>query len=173
MAALNPQVIGKEMPHGFAGGYARQPDMIVNTRPAGGETPIPFGAPLVYDSTKPAVVAAGAGFTAAAFAGVAGAEIKTALTYLTQQEGQYAPGEPVSVFQRGSINVKCYDGTPALGGTVYVRTGTSETYTTGVVGGFSANNESDKTVALTKCQWGGPADANGIAELVILTRANA
>lgn len=170
---LNPQVIGKEMPHGFAGSYARQPDMIVETRPAGGKTPIPFGAPLVYDATKPAVVAAGAGFTAANFVGVAGCEIKSALTYLDQQAGQYAPGEAVSVFQRGSINVKCYDGTPALGGAVYVRTGTSETYTTGVVGGFSANNESGKTVALTNCQWGGPADANGIAELVILTRANA
>lgn len=170
---LNPQVIGKEMPHGFAGCYARQPDMIVETRPAGGEAAIPFGAPLVYDATKPAVVAAGAGFTAATFAGVAGCEIKSALTYLDQQAGQYAPGDAVSVFQRGSINVKCYDGTPALGGTVYVRTGTSETYTTGVVGGFSANNESGKTVALTNCQWGGAADANGIAELVILTRANA
>ena len=172
MAALNPQVIGKEMPHGFAGSYARQPDMIVETRPAGGETPIPFGAPLVYDATKPTVVAAGAGFTAAAFVGVAGAEIKTALTYLTQQEGQYAPGEPVSVFQRGSINVKAY-GTPALGGTVYVRTAASGTYTTEPVGAFTATNESGSTVALTNCQWGGPADANGIAELVILTRANA
>ena len=46
---LNPQVIGKEMPHGFAGCYARQPDMIVNTRPAGGGAPIPFGTPLKYD----------------------------------------------------------------------------------------------------------------------------
>lgn len=169
---LNPQIIGKEMPHGFAGSYARQPDMIVETRPAGGEAAIPFGAPLVYDATKPAVVAAGAGFTAAAFAGVAGAEIKTALTYLTQQEGQYAPGEPVSVFQRGSINVRAY-GTPALGGTVYVRTAASGTYSTEPVGAFTATNESGSTVALTNCQWGGAADANGIAELVILTKLNA
>lgn len=168
---LNPQVIGKEMPHGFAGCYARQPDMIVETRPAGGEAAIPFGAPLVYEDG--AVVQAGASFAAADFAGVAGFEIKSVLTYLDQAVGQYAPGEPTSVFQRGSINVKCYDGTPALGGTVYVRTVASDTYTTGVVGGFSANNESGKTVALTNCQWGGPADANGIAELVILTRANA
>ena len=168
---LNPQVIGKEMPHGFAGCYARQPDMIVETRPAGGEAAIPFGAPLVYDDG--AVVQAGASFTATTFVGVAGCEIKSALTYLDQQAGQYAPGEPVSVFQRGSINVKCYDGTPALGGAVYVRTKTSGTYTTGVVGGFSATNESGSTVALTNCQWGGPADANGVAELVILTKQNA
>ena len=170
---LNPQLIGRDMPHGFAGCYARQPDMIVETRPAGGNAPIPFGTPLVYDTAKPAVAAAGAGFTAASFAGVAGFEMKSALSYLDQQAGQYAPGEAVSVFQRGSINVKCYDGTPALGGAVYVRTKASETYTTGVVGGFSATNESGSTVALTNCQWGGPADANGIAELVFLTRANA
>ena len=29
------------------------------------------------------------------------------------------------------------------------------------------------TLQLTNCQWGGPADANGIAELVILTKLNA
>ena len=170
---LNPQIIGKDMPHGFAGCYARQPDMIVETRPAGGETPIVFGTPLVYDTDNISVIPAGATFTAAEFAGVAGFEIKSVLTYLDQAVGQYAPGEPTSVFQRGSINVKCYDGTPALGGAVYIRTKTSGTYTTGVVGGFSANNESGSTVALTNCQWGGPADANGIAELVILTKLNA
>lgn len=169
---LNPQVIGKEMPHGFAGCYARQPDMIVETRPAGGDTPIPFGAPLVYDATKPAVVAAGASFTAATFVGVAGCEIKSALTYLDQQAGQYAPGEAVSVFQRGSINVRAY-GTPALGGAVYVRTVASGTYSTETVGAFTATNDSGNTVQLTNCQWGGPADANGIAELVILTKLNA
>lgn len=170
---LNPQIIGKDMPHGFAGCYARQPDMIVETRTAGGETPITFGTPLVYDTDNVSVIPAGATFAAADFAGVAGFEIKSVLNYLEQAAGQYAPGEPTSVFQRGSINVKCYDGTPALGGAVYVRTATSETYTAGVVGGFSANNESGKTVALTNCQWGGPADANGIAELVILTKLNA
>ena len=168
---LNPQVIGKEMPHGFAGCYARQPDMIVETRPAGGEAAIPFGAPLVYDDG--AVVQAGASFTATTFVGVAGCEIKSALTYLDQQAGQYAPGEPVSVFQRGSINVKAY-GTPALGGTVYVRTVVSDgAYTSEPVGAFTATNESGKTVALTNCQWGGAADANGVAELVILTKLNA
>ena len=167
--ALNPQVLGTDMPHGFAGCYARQPDMIVTTRPAGGTANIPFGAPLIYDSSKN-VIQADATATAATFVGVAAAEIKSSLDYLNPGTGSFAPGEAVGVFQRGSINVKCYDGSPALGGTVYVRTGTSETYTTGVVGGFSANNESGKTVALTNCYWGGPADANGIAELVLLTR---
>ena len=35
MYGLNPQTIGQTMPHGYAGSYARQPDMIVNTRRGG------------------------------------------------------------------------------------------------------------------------------------------
>lgn len=165
---LNPQVIGKEMPHGFAGAYARQPDMIVNTRPAGGD--IPFGLALTYDENKDVVVFGNAASNN--FIGVAGMEIKSAVTWPTQN-GQYAEGEPVSVFMRGSINVKCQRSTPSLGGAVYVRTAVNDTYPGCVVGGFEAEADSGKTQMLGNCQWGGAADANGVAELIILTRANA
>lgn len=168
---LNPQTIGKTMPNGFAGSYARQPDMIVNTRPAGGTTPIPYGTPLIYSSG--AVVAMGASATAAQFVGIAGREIKSALTYLEQSPGQYMPDEAVSVFMRGSINVYCQRGTPALGGTVYVRIAANGTYPSAVVSGFEAEADSSNTVALTNCQWAGAPDANGIAELRILTQLNA
>lgn len=173
--ALNPQVIGQDMPHGFAGCYARQPDMIVNTRPCGGTTPIPFGSPVMYDTDgESVVVMAGSGTAANKFLGVAAAEIKSALTYLDPSEGQFSPGEAVGVFMRGSINVKCYKGTPKLGGTVYVRIAETEEYAeTTVVGGFEAEADSQtaaNVVALSGCQWGGSADANGVAELVILTR---
>ncbi len=171
MAGLNPQVIGETLTAGFAGSYARQPDMIVNTRPAGGTAAIPFGAPLKYDGT--AVVQMGASDTADKFVGVAGREIKSSLTYLEQSPGQYAPSDPVSVFQRGSIQVFCQRGTPALGGPVYVRTVANPSYSSAVVGGFEAEADSTNTEELTNCQWGGAPDANGIAELVILTRLNA
>lgn len=171
MAGLNPQVIGTSMTNGFAGSYARQPDMIVNTRVAGGSANIPFGAPLVYSTGT--VVQMGASATAAQFVGVAGREIKSSLTYLEQSPGEYAPGDAVSVFQRGSINVYCQRGTPALGGAVYVRITANATYQSAVVGGFEAEADSTNTVQLTNCQWGGAPDANGIAELVILARNNA
>lgn len=171
MATLNPQVIGTTMTAGFAGSYARQPDMIVNTRPAGGSAAIPFGAPLVYSDG--AVVQMGASATAAQFVGVAGREIKSSLEYLEQTPGEYSPGDPVSVFQRGSIQVYCQRGAPALGGAVYVRITANASYSTAVVGGFEAEADSTNTVKLTNCQWGGAPDANGIAELVILTRLNA
>ena len=35
---MKGQVIGKNMTHGYAGDYARQPDMIVDTHPLGGST---------------------------------------------------------------------------------------------------------------------------------------
>lgn len=162
------------MPHGFAGCYARQPDMIANTRPCGGKTPIPFGSPLIYDSETPgAVVQMGAAATAAQFVGVAGAEVKSSLAYLEQSAGQYVPGDAVSVFQRGAINVTCQRGTPALGGKVYVRITSNPSYSTAAVGGFEAEADSDNTVELTNCQWSGPADANRTAELRILTMLNA
>ena len=83
------------------------------------------------------------------------------------------PDEPVSVFMRGSINVYCQRGTPALGGSVYVRITANPTYSTAVVGGFEAEADSTNTVQLTNCQWAGAPDANGIAELRILTQLNA
>ena len=43
LSQLNPQIIGAEMVHGFAGSYARLPDMIVVTRPVGEKEPLPFG----------------------------------------------------------------------------------------------------------------------------------
>ena len=172
MAGLNPQTIGSTMPNGMAGSYARQPDMIINTKPAGGETPIDFGLALVYDSNKKVVLPA-TGATAAQFVGIAAREINTALNYLEQTPGQYAPGDAVPVFQRGSINVKCQNGTAAVGAPVYMRITYNATYQNAVVGGFEAAADSTNSVQLTNAQWAGPADANGIAELRLLTMLNA
>ena len=76
------------------------------------------------------------------------------------------------MFQQGRINVKCASGTPAMYGDVYVRI----TADTGkLVGDIEArsDNDSGKCVQITNCQWGGPKDANGIAELVIFTGVGA
>ena len=169
--ALNTQVIGKTMPNGFAGSYAQQPDMIIDTHPAGGTAAITFGTPLKYDGTK--VVAMGASDTAAKFVGIASREVKTTLTYLEQGVGQYAPGEPVSVFKRGVVNVICQKGTPALGGAVYLRVTANTSFPNAVVGGLEAEADSANTVQLTNCQWGGAADTNKVAAMRIMTIINA
>lgn len=168
MGSLNiTQNIGKIMPHGQAGSYARQPDMIVNTFPAGGSANIPFGTPLKLSSG--AVVAMGAGDSSANFIGFASREVKSALDYTSQGTGVYAPNDPVAVFQRGSINVICQRGTPAYGTAVYLRTVANASYPTAVVGGLEAAADAGKTIQLTNCAWQGPADANNVAELRILS----
>lgn len=160
---LTPQTIGLNMSHGFSGSYARQPDMIVNTAPLGGTAVIPFGTPLVRGENG-AVLPMGTGSTGNQFIGVAGREVKSPAEFFNQNVGQYAPEEPVSVFQRGCINVKCQKGSPSIDGTVYVRVTASGNY---VVGGFEAEADGANTVALSNAQWNGPADNRGVAELRI------
>ena len=160
---LTPQTIGLNMSHGFSGSYARQPDMIVNTAPLGGTEIIPFGTPLVRGENG-AVLPMGTGNTGNQFIGVAGREVKSPAEFFNQNVGQYAPEEPVSVFQRGCINVKCQKGSPSIDGTVYVRVTASGDY---VVGGFEAEADGANTVALSNAQWNGPADNHGVAELRI------
>ena len=160
---LRPQTIGLNMSHGFAGSYARQPDMIVSTAPLGGTEAIPFGTPLVRGENG-AVVPMGSGNTGNQFIGVAGREVRSPAEFFSQDAGQYAPEEPVSVFRRGCVNVKCQKGAPAIDGTVYVRVAASGNY---LVGGFEAEADGANTVALANAQWNGPADAGGVAELRI------
>lgn len=172
ISQLNPQIIGAEMHHGFAGSYARQPDMIVVSRPVGCKEPLPFGTALMYDANGAVVPMSGSGTTADKFVGVAAREIRSALSFTDQNTGAYSQNDAASVFQRGSINVLCQNGTPKRGGAVYVRIAKNSAKPTALVGGFEAAADSTNTVQLTGCQWGGAADPNGVAELVILTRQN-
>ena len=78
---LNPQIFGSDMPCGFAGYYARQPDMVVRKRSCGA-TNIQFGTPVKYDENKNVVAMTGTDTTADQFVGVAGAEVNSSLNYL-------------------------------------------------------------------------------------------
>jgi hypothetical protein len=69
---MGGHTIGLDFNNGFAGGYARQPDMIIDTHSyadASGNTPAYFGDPLALNADG-SVSRAGASFTAAAFAKV-------------------------------------------------------------------------------------------------------
>ncbi|MFQ8761923.1 MAG: hypothetical protein ACLSAF_23045 [Intestinimonas sp.] len=105
--------------------------------------------PLVRGQ-KGEVIPMGAGNTGNQFIGVAGREVKSASEFYSQNEGRYGPGEPVSVFQRGCINVRCRKGAPAVDGTVYVRVTASGGYQPG---DFEAEADGENTVALVNAQW--------------------
>ena len=89
-------VIGKTMLHGYAGSYARQPDMVVDTHPLEGEEALRFGDAVIY-GTAGAVRPFGAEGTADTFLGVAVKEIKSTTDFLNQNEGKYQPDEAVPV----------------------------------------------------------------------------
>ena len=162
---MSGKTIGLNMNYGFAGSYARQPDMVITTKPNKDTNAIPFGTVLMQATGG--VKAADATLTAGTFVGIAARQIQSAAVYNLQNgAGQYEPNEPVSCFQVGRINVKVADGTPALYGDVYVRVVASGTK---AVGDIECAADSTNTVKLTNCQFGGPKDANGVAELVIFT----
>ena len=173
---MKGQVIGTTMPHGYAGSYSRQPDMVVDTAPLTGTEEIKFGAPVAM-GTNGAAAPWGASSTADTFWGVAVREVKSAMDFLNQNEGAYRPGEAVPVLKRGCVNVICQSGSPAPGGKVYIRIAVNSAKPKLAVGGFEAaedkNDTTTFTVALTNAQWKGTADANGVAELRILTIMNA
>lgn len=169
---MRGQVIGKTMPHGYAGSYARQPDMVVDTAPLAGTESVPFGAALVMGDNGEAK-RWGESSTAEQFYGVAVREVKSALDFLNQNEGGYRPGEAVPVMKRGCVNVICQAGTPVAGGKVYVRTKANAAKQNAVVGGFEAAADEGNNVALLNAQWKGMADSNGVAEMRLLTINNA
>lgn len=169
---MKGQVIGRTMQHGYAGSYARQPDMVIDSEPLGGDRDVPFGAPVVMGANG-AAMAWAEDSTAEKFWGVAVREVKSSLDFLNQNEGVYRPGEAIPVMKRGCVNVICQAGTPVPGGTVYIRTKADEAKPNAVVGGFEATADAGNNAALTNVQWKGTADLNGVAELRILTILNA
>ena len=114
---MKGQVIGKKMPHGYAGSYSRQPDMVVDTVSLAGVSELSFGAPVVMGANGSAQVWEESS-TASNFWGIAVREVKSAYDYMNQNQGTYRPGDAVPVMKRGCVNVICQAGTPAPGGKV-------------------------------------------------------
>jgi hypothetical protein len=164
------KTIGTDLNYGYPGNYARSGDQVVRTRPVKSDSGnIAFGDAVILN-VDGTVSKADATATAANFAGIAAREIKGARFYPDQDTAYYAPLEPADIFERGAVSVVCRAGTPVPGGAVYLRTTANAGVPTGVVGGLEAAADSGKSVALANCKWGTAADANGVAELVILTR---
>lgn len=162
--------IGASLNNGFAGTYAQQPDMIIDTHPivAGGDE-VRFGQ-AVIDAGSGDVKKADATATAANFVGIAAREVKTVLSYTDPNAGgSYVANEAAAIFKRGVIAAICNVGTPAKNGTVYLRVAANSAIPAGVVGGLEASADGGNTVALTNCRWASAKDANGVTALRILT----
>ncbi len=171
---MSGKALGISMNYGFPGTYARTPDDIVTSRQLKeGSDPVPFGACLMANSDN-TYSPVDATFTAAKFGGVALRTVKQAISYGQQEQTCYNALDMVSALNRGAIVVNCNAGTPTAGGAVYVRIKANASVVGGVVGGFEAAADGENTVQLTNVQWtNGYVDANGVAEITVLTRLNA
>lgn len=165
--------IGINLGLGYAGTPTRQYDNVIRNRISGeASANIVFGAPVVLasDNTFKNWVDDS---TAATFAGVAVANVKTNQTaYASGQigSGYYSPKQAVDVLERGSIMVFCKSGTPTAGGTVYIRTVAA---TGKLVGDFEATADEGKNVLIPNAKWTtGKMDSNKLAEVTILSRVN-
>lgn len=166
------KTIGLSLNYGFAGSYAHQPDMVIETMPNDDTTNIVFGSPVMYSGQDAfgGVKNIDTTLTADNFVGVASREIKSNLYYADQtQGGAFLPKEPTNVFERGSISVICATGDPVRGGAVYVRTVENGAQ---LVGDWETTSVAGENVLIENAQWGGPKDNRNVAELVLLTRKN-
>lgn len=163
---MSGKTIGKSLNFGFAGNYARQPDMVIGTLCVDGDSEnIKYGE-AVFLTDDGNGTRYTAGMTADKFVGVAASEIKSAFTY-NSMEGEYAPQQAASVMKRGAISVICKVGTPMMGGPVYLRTEANDAYPDGYVGGFEADEDTGKTILIPNAVWVTGKDSNCVAELLL------
>lgn len=164
--------IGINLGLGYAGCITRQDDNLVRNRISSeASANIVFGAPVVL-STDNTYKNWGASSTAATFAGIAVANIKTNQTYgaSVSGSGYYAPKQPVDVLERGSIAVFCKTGTPTAGGAVYIRVVAASGKE---IGDFEATADSTNNILIPNAKWtSGKMDSNKLAEVTILSRVN-
>ena len=170
------KTVGISMNAGYPGTFARNADCIIANKiiKATDSAGPDFGDTVAINDDN-TFSKFGAAHALADFYGIAVREVKTPVSFSTQDPtGNYAPGQPCDVINRGSVSVKCCVGTPKSNGKVYVRTVLGSPATSGsVVGGLEAADATDggTCIELTNCEWGnGYMDANKVTELVIKTR---
>lgn len=184
---MSGSVIGKSLNLGWAGKVSRNPMNKIDSRFVksilngnGAETlsAIPFGHAVVLntDNTISKFGQTGTGVTsaaAAAFAGVAVAEVKQGMTYAfgeNASSASYEPGVACDRIVAGSVNVYCKEGTVTAGGAVYIMTVAGDNAAIGEFVATATPAGSGATaVALPNCKWTtNNQDASGITEMTIM-----
>ena len=164
------KVIGTSFNYGYPGTISRNGDEVTRSHPVKSDSDdINFGDPVLLNADY-SVSRFGAAGTDATFGGVAVRRVKSATVYPNQATGKYAAYEVADVIQRGPVTVRCNVGTPSSTAKVYVRVTANGAIPAGVVGEFEAAADGGNTVEITNARWGTVKDANGIAELIIMTR---
>lgn len=150
------------MPSGIPGDVSRKLDSTIDTQLFNPSLPFAsYGIPAKLASGK--VVPFAGGETAADLFGFL---VRPYPTQSAQEPiGTATPPTtgPANILRRGWMTVKCNAGTPAQGGTVYVRIAAASGAK--VIGGIEAVADSTNTVALTGVKFTNAGDASGNVEI--------
>jgi len=160
---MNP--ILYRMPNGIPGDVTRRQHATIEPQVFGATPFTAYGLPVKLSSGK--VIPMGAGDATGNVFGflvrpypVTGANASDPLgTSVPPTSGQ------ADVLRRGYLNAKCNVGTPALGGTVYMRVTANGGNT--IIGGIEATADGANTITLSNCIFNGAADANGNVEIAV------
>lgn len=169
-------VINKSLNYGYPGTPSHTPDEVISPHPvdAAEKGGVLFGAAVTVSATG-TVKNFGDSDTATTFAGVAARVVQTPTSYPNQDNELYLPGDMAGVVVRGAVSVAVNVGissatAPTIGGTVYLRIKENTSYPNAIIGGFETAADTTNTVALTNAKFSSGVDANGVAEITILTR---
>lgn len=173
------------MLNGYPGTVTRNGDEVIAARAVRSTDTVNvnFGDPLVlngdstggtWSSVAGFITAGGTITTGTQIVAVAVRQVQTALQYPpTSGVGYYTPGQIADGLERGSIAVQLhvYSTAPVAGGPVYVRIALNGAIPAGVVGGFETAADGSNTVEVANMVFRtGVIDANGVAEITLLTR---
>ena len=159
--------IGKKLNFGYRGNVARTPDVIIAPYCNVGSDAIPYGVPVVYDTTNKGVRMIGTSDTDNT--GIIGIAVRhIGQPHSDSSDGwYYAVGETVDVLLRGSITVELKDVTSiAARGALYVANGNNST----TAGDLYCASGSGKVQVPNTFFSTGEYDGNKIAEVTILER---
>lgn len=186
---MSGKTVGKSLNLGFIGNVSRNPMNLIVARTvksiiSGVETlaSIPFGKPTVLnvDGTVSLFGDVGAGVslpTDANFAGFSVAEVKQAVSYGTEQVGEYLPAQKCDVLQFGSMTVALSDTVSSIdaGAQVYVvdDVGTAIDVFLGDVVASATPSGDSTAIALTGVNFkSNKIDANHVVEINFGIRVN-
>jgi len=160
------KTIGKALQGSFPGSITRSGDQLVQARTIA--EIIKFGAPVKFDATNNQWLNIDESDAGTVVMGVAVRAVKQALAFADQDTNEYPANSDADVITRGFVAVTVANGSPALGGQVYVM---NKANGSGLeVGDFVTSLFVGPQVETAICTTGAPTDPGTIT--VTVTAAN-
>lgn len=168
-------VIGISLNLGYPGNVSRNdPKTTIMNRPVGGAASVLFGVPVKLNAANTYDTMIGTD-AATAFGGIALRNVKQQTVYASNASGQYNQNEPCDVLTVGYVTVNVNPSAAITAGAAVYAIFDHTTHAFKYFDVATGDGTTTDGVLLPGAQWatGSGPDANGVAELALLTPAKA